>query len=220
MKTFQNILFDLDGTIINPEEGILNSIKHALNRLEIKCPKDEDLKKFIGPPLIDSFSSHFNLSNEKSIIAVNFYREYYSTKGVFQNTLYDGIREVLESLHQKKYQLFIATSKPTIFAYQIISNFKLDHLFSDIAGSNLDHTRNDKSEIIDFLIKSNKLNPTKSIMIGDTFYDIVGAKNNKIKSIGVTYGFGKLKELESADFLASNCKNISEILIFKALPTK
>jgi phosphoglycolate phosphatase len=196
MDNIKNILFDLDGTIINPKEGILNSIKYSLNHLKLSIPSDKELEKFIGPPLIDSYSKNFNLSPEQATKAVNLYRDFYADKGVHQSVLYNNIEEILNYLSNKNYRLFVATSKPTVFAKAIITHYNLNSLFIDVVGANLDNTRKDKTDIIDFTLKSHNLKSNESVMIGDTIYDIIGAKNNNLISIGVTYGFGSRLELE------------------------
>ena len=124
MKRIENILLDLDGTIIEPEEGIVNSVLYALNKLGIQESNKEDLKSFIGPPLIDSFKIHYGLSESVAIQAVNYYREFFSRKGIYQNVLYPNIEKVLKELTKNGFQLFVATSKPTVYAKQIIENFK------------------------------------------------------------------------------------------------
>jgi phosphoglycolate phosphatase len=209
MDNIKNILFDLDGTIINPKEGILNSIKYSLNHLKLSIPSDKELEKFIGPPLIDSYSKNFNLSPEQATKAVNLYRDFYADKGVHQSVLYNNIEEILNYLSNKNYRLFVATSKPTVFAKVIITHYNLSSLFTDIVGANLDNTRKDKSEIINFTIQSNNLNANESVMIGDTIYDIIGAKNNNLISIGVTYGFGSKLELEKANYIINDIQELT-----------
>tara|TARA_R110001592_G_scaffold125325_5_gene335242 strand:- start:871 stop:1515 length:645 start_codon:yes stop_codon:yes gene_type:complete len=211
MNNIKNILFDLDGTIINPKKGIFNSIKYSLSQLKLPVPSDKELEKFIGPPLIDSYAKYFNLSSEEAIKAVNFYRDFYSDKGVHQNLLYNSIKETLNYLSNKNYRLFVATSKPTVFAKAIITHYNLSSLFTDIVGANLDNTRKDKTDIIDFTLESNNLNASESVMIGDTIYDIIGAKNNNLISIGVTYGFGSKLELEreKANYIIDDVKELA-----------
>jgi len=208
------ILFDLDGTLTNPKEGIINSILYALKKLGIQENHLNKLDTFIGPPLRDSFIKRYNLNNILADKAMLYYREYYSAKGIFENFLYSGISELLESLSNKKYQLFVATSKPTVYALEVLSHFKLDGYFMETVGSHLDNTRSDKTEIISHIISTHGLHASNSVMIGDRKHDIIGAKNNSMRTIAVTYGFGSLEELilHQPDFLADNCQEIEALL--------
>ncbi len=210
-----NVLFDLDGTLTNPKKGIVNSILYALEKLDIKENCINELDTFIGPPLRDSFMTRYNLSDNLADNAITFYREYFSTKGLFENELYSGVTELLESLFVQKYQLFVATSKPTLYADKILRHFNLDKYFMEIIGSNLDNTRTDKKEIISHIVSIHSLEPRNSIMVGDRKHDIIGAKNNSMKSVGVTYGYGSLEELSSQqpDFIINDCNELKSIIM-------
>ncbi len=214
MEKIKNILFDLDGTIIEPQEGIINSILFALNKMDIREENHQELKSFIGPPLIDSFATRYHLNKGKAEKAVNYYRQYFSKKGMYQTTLYPDITKVLGRLKDENYNLFIATSKPTIYAKKILINFKIFNLFKEVTGSNLDNTRRDKTEIIGFILKTYGLDPNGTLMIGDRKFDIIGAKNNALMSIGAVYGHGSLEELqaEKVDFIANNCEELYTII--------
>lgn len=215
MSELKNILVDLDGTIIDPKEGIINSIIYSLDKMGLEEKDTEQLIKFIGPPLIDSYMKYYNLNIDEATKAVSFYREYYSEKGIYQNRLYDNVKEMLSSLKQLEYNLFIATSKPTFFAEKIIDFYGINHLFEEVVGSNLDNTRKDKFEIIEFILNKYNLEKSQTVMIGDTKFDIVGAKKNKIKSIGVAYGYGTQHELESegAEFIIGNIKELNTLIL-------
>lgn len=210
MKKFKNLLFDLDGTITDPKEGIINSILYALEKLNIYENNINELDNFIGPPLKNSFKNRYKLSNEQAEKAIQFYREYFSDKGLYENKLYDGMKNVIEQLYNQNLKLFIATSKPTIYAEKILIHFNLDSYFTKIVGSNLDNTRTDKTEIISYLITKYSLDIHDTIMIGDRKHDIIGAKNNEVKSIAITYGYGSLEELNfcKPDFIIHNCKEL------------
>ncbi len=214
MNQIKNILFDLDGTIIEPEVGIINSILFALDKMDIRASNKEELKAFIGPPLIDSFEIHYGLNKENAAKAVNYYREYFSEKGIYQNTLYPEITNVLKQLKNEDYKLFIATSKPTIYAEKILEHFKIINLFEGVVGSNLSNSRKDKEEIVHFVINTYNLIRNETIMIGDRKFDIIGARKNSIKSIGVTYGHGSLDELqgEKASYIVDNCLDLPNII--------
>jgi len=215
MRKLRNILFDLDGTIIDPKEGIINSIIYSLDKMGLEEKETEQLRKFIGPPLVDSYIKYYNLNIEQANKAVSFYREYYSKKGIYQNGLYDNVKEMLLELKDLGYNLFIATSKPTFFAGKIIDFYGINHLFEEVIGSNLDNTRKDKFEIIKFILHKYNLEKSQTIMIGDTKFDIVGAKKNNIKAIGVTYGYGTQRELEKeeAEFIIENIKELNTLIL-------
>ncbi len=213
--SIDNILFDLDGTLTDPREGIVNSILFALKKLGINENNIHELDSFIGPPLRDSFRKRYNLALETAATAVSYYREYYSVKGIFECKLYPGIAELLESLSSRGYKLFVATSKPTQYAKEVLEHFKIQTYFEEIIGSNFDNTRTDKTEIIAYIILEYGLIPGRTVMIGDTKYDIIGAKNNAIKSIGVNNGYGTQEELLSShpDFAVNNCHQIGSLFI-------
>jgi phosphoglycolate phosphatase len=210
-----NILFDLDGTLTDPKEGILNSILFALERLGIHENSIDELDTFIGPPLRESFVKRYNLTNELADKAMFYYREYFSVKGIYENKIYPGVKEMLESLSDHHYKLFVATSKPTVFAVEVLRYFKIDSYFNEIVGSNLDNSLTDKTEIISYLVSANGLQVNDSIMIGDRKHDIIGAKNNSMKTIAVTYGYGSSEELLShhPDFIANNCGEIDALFL-------
>ncbi len=215
MDKIDNILFDLDGTLTDPKEGIVNSILFALKKLRIHEKNISDLDTFIGPPLRESFVKRYNLTNELADKAMLYYREYFSVKGINENKIYPGVKEMLESLSNHNYKLFVATSKPTIFALEVLRYFKIDSYFSEIIGSNLDNTRTDKTEIISYIISKYGLKAGSSVMIGDRKHDIIGAKNNSMKTIAVTYGYGSPEELLSCqpDFILHNCPEIEALFV-------
>ncbi|NLI60642.1 MAG: HAD hydrolase-like protein [Clostridiales bacterium] len=196
---YKKILFDLDGTIIDSQAGITKSAQYALKRFGIIVDDLEELIPFIGPPLKDSFMDRYGFSEQDAIQAVKYYREYFADHGVFANTLYPGIEDLLRRLHSEGRLLFIATTKPTIYTEQILDEYKLSHLFSYVCGANLDGTRTDKSEIIKTVIDESKISIEDTVMIGDRKYDIIGAYNNKIDSIAVGYGFGSEEELRATN---------------------
>lgn len=197
--TYQQILFDLDGTITDSAEGIYNSIRFAL--LEMGRPPLEafELKKFIGPPLIHSFQQYCGMSAAESEQAVQYYREYYREHGIYENRLYDGIELVLRQLKKADKMLYIATSKPEPFAKQIVTYFSLDQYFQGVYGATLDGTRSKKGAVIRYALEEAKITDvSQTLMIGDRSHDIVGAKENELDSTGVLYGFGSESELAEA----------------------
>jgi phosphoglycolate phosphatase len=214
MDKIDNILFDLDGTLTDPKEGIVNSIVFALNKLGIHEKDIAELDTFIGPPLRESFLKRYNLTNELADKAMFYYREYFSVKGIYENKIYPGVKEMLESSDQH-YKLFVATSKPAVFAVEVLRYFKIDSYFDEIVGSNLDNSLTDKTEIISYLVSTNGLQVNDSVMIGDRKHDIIGAKNNSMKSIAVTYGYGSTEELllHQPDLIVNNCKEIEALFL-------
>lgn len=211
---YENILFDLDGTLTDPYTGIINGVKYALNKFGIIEDDDDKLKLFIGPPLIWSFKEYYNFDSDKAKDAVNYYREYYSQKGIFENILYENIDILLKTLMQNMKKCMVATSKPTDFAERILKYFNIDNYFCYVLGSNLNGTFSDKDEIINKVIIDNNLDKSKTIMIGDRKHDIIGAKKNNIDSIAVLYGYGNREELEAVEpvFICNNVLDILDII--------
>lgn len=188
---------------------------YALKKYGINVKDRNELNKFVGPPLSDSFQKYYGFSCEESKTAIEYYREYYSKKGIIENLLYDGITTLLKNLKDCGVNLILATSKPGVFAKQILEHFNIDKYFTNITGSNLDGTMIKKDEIIKHIIGScNIADLSEAIMIGDREYDIKGAKKEGIKSIGVLYGYGVRAELENAgaDFIVENPAEIWSII--------
>ena len=195
---FEYALFDLDGTLTDPALGITNSIIYALEKMGREIPPRESLYSFIGPPLIQSFQS-LDMTKEEAERALQIYREYFSVKGLFENTVYDGIPNALCKLNDCGIKLLLATSKPELYAKQIIEHFGLDKYFTAIYGASMDEKRVDKADVIRYAAKSAGIaNLNKAVMIGDRMHDILGAKKNGIVSIGVLWGYGSEDELKEA----------------------
>ncbi|WP_438350052.1 HAD family hydrolase [Paenibacillus sp. FA6] len=192
---FQYILFDLDGTLTDPKMGITQGVQYALNRFDIVEDDLDSLEPFIGPPLSYSFAEFYGFSELDCQKAIGYYREYFADQGLYENEVYAGIPELLQTLVDQKKTLIVATSKPTVYAEKIIRHFGMDSFFQQIYGSNLDNTRSDKSDIIRSIIDENDLDKSRMIMIGDRKYDIIGANHNGIASIAVEYGYGSREEL-------------------------
>lgn len=196
---YEIILFDLDGTLTESGLGIVNSILFALGKMGIHESNKEKLKKFIGPPLVESFMRYYNLTEENAKRAVSFCQEYLKNKGIYEAPLYDGIKEVLEELESSGKTLFVATSKPEVFARQILKYLQVDIYFADIVGSNIDGSKVKKEEIISYLLEKNKIaDKSQVVMVGDREHDIWGAKKVGIDSVGVLYGYGDYQELKAA----------------------
>ncbi len=187
------VLFDLDGTITDSQEGIIHSIQYALKKKGIECEADE-LKSFIGPPLKGSFQEKFPQIDPDE--AITDYREYYADKGIFENRVYEGIPELLAKLKDMNIRAAIATSKPEGYARQIIDHFGLSDHIEAVYGATMDSSRVNKEDILDYaLAKSHAESP---IMVGDRKFDIEGAHAHHLPGVGVTYGFGSRQELEKA----------------------
>lgn len=208
------ILFDLDGTITDSQLGIKNSVAYALNHFGIKVDNMDSLNKYIGPPLRQSFMTFAGLSEENSHIGMTKYREYYGPKGIFENELYSGIVDLFEKLKKDNKKIVLSTSKPWIYAEIILEHFNIKKYFDFVAGSELNGVRTKKDDVIKYAIDKYNIDTNNAIMIGDRKHDILGAKANGIKTIGVLYGFGSKDELESAgaDYIAENTEDIYNII--------
>ncbi len=212
----KHVLFDLDGTLTDPKIGITKSVAYALEKFNVSVDSLDDLEKFIGPPLRDSFKDFYGFSEEEANTAVEYYRERFSDKGLYENAIYSGIKELLEKLKSLGKTLIVATSKPTVYAVKILEYFDILEYFEFVAGSEIDGTRSDKAEVIAFALTQNKISELSDvIMIGDRKYDIIGAKKTGIKSIGVLYGYGDLEELNQAkaDYIVRDVRELEEILL-------
>lgn len=216
MKEYKYILFDLDGTLTEPAEGITNSIKYALEKCGISGVTTEELLKFIGPPLRDTFMEFYDFSEEDAEKAVAYYREYFSGKGIFENRVYDGIPELLDKLKQKGKKLLVATSKPEKFTNQILEHFDLAKYFEFVAGATMDNSRNKKADIIRYALEHiQEKDYDRVIMVGDRHYDIDGAIANHIDSVGVLYGYGTKEELTKAGatYIVSSVKELEKLTL-------
>lgn len=211
---FETLLFDLDGTLTDPFEGITNSVVHALEKFGIAVEDRRTLTKFIGPPLFDSFTHFYGMDEVTARQAITYYREYFETTGLFENAVYPDIPPVLEELRRRGKRLVVATSKPEKFAVQIMKHFSLDGYFSLIAGATLDDTRIKKADVIAYALAESGADGRSSAMIGDREHDIFGAKANGLYSVGVLYGFGSREELlrAGADAIAATPHALLNIL--------
>lgn len=215
MKNYKYILFDLDGTLTDPKVGITKSVMYALKEMRDIDANTDELTHFIGPPLKDSFIKYYGFSGEDADKAVVYFRTYFKSKGIHENIIYDGIKDLLKALKAKGIELYVATSKPTVFAEIVIKNFDLQDYFTGVVGSNLDGTRTSKSEVIAAVLKEISQKGTDDIlMIGDREYDINGAKAFDMDTVGVEYGYAKAGELESAGatYIVPTVKDLKHLL--------
>lgn len=199
MKKYQYILFDMDGTLVDSEPGILDYLKETLKTLGVEKYEANYLRKFLGPPLKDSFLAYFNMEESEAEAAVKIFRSHYSNEGMYKSKLYKGIKETLAFL-SGKYDLFIATSKPTPYTEIIAKELGIHQYFRGIAGSNLDNSRGKKEEVIQYILDEfSILDKSQSLMIGDKAQDLIGARKCEIDGAGVSYGYGTMEELSSQE---------------------
>ena len=210
---YQYILFDLDGTLTDPKLGITKSVAYALKSYGIQVDDLDSLLKFIGPPLQESFVKYYGFSEEQGAEAVEKYREYFKPYGIYENKVYDGVENMLTELVKCGKKVILATSKPEIYARQILDYFKVMPYFDQVLGANMDGTRLKKAEVVRDALK---LYPDcRAVMVGDREYDIKGADANQIDSIGVLYGFGSREELEGAGAtrIVNDIHELKEVLL-------
>ncbi len=195
-----NILFDLDGTLTDSKPGIINCLEHALSSLRLDIPPSKTLESMIGGSLRDVFRTLLPVESSDADVeqAVSLYRQRFSTKGLFENSLYAGIPEILKELSQLGHELYLATAKPLVFAEQILDHFNLRQWFSGIYGSGLDGQHEIKRDLIAFVLNDAGLNQAQTMMVGDRFHDIHGAIHNRVYPVGVLWGYGSKSELQDA----------------------
>ncbi|MFP7199562.1 HAD family hydrolase [Lysinibacillus halotolerans] len=216
MNKYKIILFDLDGTLTDPKEGITNSVQYALKKMNIDEVNLDYLEQFIGPPLHHSFAEFYNFDDSQTKKAVEFYRERFKEKGMFENELYSGIPSLLMKLKKQEYKLVVATSKVTEFANQILQYFQLDPFFELVVGSHFDGTRSSKAEIIQYILNQyHGHSLCDFVMIGDRKYDGIGANKVGIDFIAVTYGYGSLQELKECEptLIVPSVDQLQEVLL-------
>lgn len=216
MHRKQVYLFDLDGTLTEPGEGITNSVMYALDKFGIHEADREALYRFIGPPLLDSFMQFYGMPQEQAEQAVAAYREYFSVKGLFENRVYDGIPALLQSLRDQGKTLAVATSKPEVFTLRILDKFDLSKYFQFVGAASLDSSRSQKADVIRHTLHlCGHPAPDTVVMIGDRKHDILGAAENGIQSVGVLYGYGDRPELEAAgaDAIAQSVEQLKALLV-------
>ncbi len=216
MRDYQYLLFDLDGTLTDSADGILNSVLYALGKMGRQTMSREQLLAFVGPPLLDSFRNCCGMSTEEGEQATVYYREYFKEKGWMENRVYDGIPEALARLKDAGKKLYIATSKPEVFAKNIAEHFGIAGYFEEIIGASLDGSVSKKGDVIDLVIrKIGETHRSEILMIGDRDQDVNGAAQNRIPCLGVLYGYGSREELEraGADRICRTPQELTEILL-------
>ena len=190
------ILFDLDGTLTDSGEGIINCAILALEHFGLPIPSREAMRVFVGPPLHESFINH-GVPADQAEEAIRIYRSRYIPIGKFENVPYPGIREMLETLQAAGHKLFVATSKPEKMSSEILEHFDLAKYFDQICGATMDASRSSKEAVIEYLLHQNG-RADNMIMVGDTKFDVIGAKSHGIPTIGVSWGYGEVSDMEAA----------------------
>ena len=212
---FKAVLFDLDGTLTDPYEGITRSVQHSLRYYGIER-EQETLKAFIGPPLTESYEKYFGFTHEQAVEAVEHYREHFAVKGLFENEVYPGIPELLAHLKNAGMKILLATSKPHVFAVRILEKFGLAPYFDAVAGSELDGGRVKKADVIRYLYENGAIGKNDpAVMVGDRLHDVDGAHECGLPCIGVLYGYGSREEMEEhhADYIAATVAELEELLL-------
>ena len=209
------LLFDLDGTLTDPFEGITRSVEYALNAFGIEVEDRRTLAPFIGPPLVESLTERYGFTMEDAVAAVAKYREYFAVKGLYENELFEGIPELLNDCRKAGYKISMATSKPTHYAKIIAEHFDIARYFDAIHGSSLDGSRITKSSVVAEAVREEGLEPERALMIGDRRHDVEGAREHGIKTVGVLYGYGSLEEHTAAGaaYIAKDLDELRELLI-------
>ncbi len=222
---YQYILFDLDGTLTDPKIGITTCVQYALHKMGIEEPNLDKLEPFIGPPLKDSFCEFYGMTEEEACQAILYYRERFSSIGLYENEIYPGILQLLDALKKADRKTAVASSKPTVFVRKILEHFQISIYFDVIVGSELDGTRSRKEEVVEEALRqlvpddwNDKRQTVLSehiVMIGDRRFDVEGAKEHRVASIGVDYGYASEGELEEAgaDIVVETVEELSKVLL-------
>ena len=219
---YQYLLFDLDGTLTDSAEGIIKCVQYALEKLGIIENDTEKLKVFVGPPLQESFQTVFGFDEETTKKAIAYYRERFKPVGMYENTVYEGIPEMLKTMKENGKVNLIASSKPEAFVKTILEHFDIAKYFDIIVGASMDNSRNTKEAVIEEALSQlksldqyGKCDDDKCVMIGDRKYDINGAKYFGLRSIGVAYGFAPEGELEAAgaDVIVDTVEELTQVLL-------
>ncbi len=198
--TTKAILFDLDGTLTDSGEGVINCARLALEHFGIPSPTDTEMRRFVGPPLRESFA-RMGVPAEGIETAMEVYRSRYNPIGIFENTPYHGIHDLLARLKAQGHRLYVATSKPETMALRILERFQLTEYFDCVCGATLDKARDSKSAVIACLLEQVE-DPQQAVMIGDTAYDVIGAADHGIPTIGVAWGYGQPQDMLEAGAMA------------------
>ena len=214
--SYKYILLDLDGTVTDSAEGVINSVAYSLEKLGYPVEDKSTLMKFIGPPLTESFKDFYNFDEDTIELGVKYYREYYTDNGIFENRLYDGIKELLKTLKENGKTVILATSKPEGYAKRILEHFNVSQYFDLIAGSTFDAERNTKTDVLKYALKESGIEDLgTAVMVGDRKHDIIGAHDVGLACAAILYGYGNETEFKEygADFIVDTVKDLEKFLI-------
>ena len=217
------ILFDLDGTLTDSYEGIINGFRYALGKLDIE-PKPETFRKYIGPPIAWSLQTYYGMEEKQAELGLRYFRDYYNAKGIFENHPYPMVEEMLQVLYAHDKKLMVATAKPEDMALRVLEHFHLLDYFCFTAGITVDkagssddpNERSSKEDVIRYVLRTNGiLDPENAVMVGDRGSDILAAKQFGLQTVGITYGFGTEEELRmaGADFIAETPMKVAEYIV-------
>lgn len=213
---FKTVFFDLDGTLTDPKEGILNSVRYALSAMKWSLPPDTQMTDFIGPPLFEAFFRIAGMSEEEAVRAVSEFRTYFSTKGILENRLFDGIPALLATLRERGIGVALATGKPEVFAKRILEHFGIAEYFTTVSGIPLDDERGDKVEVLLRAMRAEGVeDPRTCLMVGDRRYDVSAAHACGMPACGVLFGYGSHAELSSAgaEYLFADIPALADFLL-------
>lgn len=212
---WDNILFDLDGTLTDPGEGITGSVRHAMEQMGFAVPAQDVLESFIGPPLDEGFSAVCGFSDEEIDQAVQHFRTYFSHTGHKQNKLFAGVPQMLALLQQEGRRLYLATSKPLPLAIEVLERFDLMEYFHLVVGSDINHNGRKKAEVVQEVLQRGDIDPATAVMVGDRRHDVAGAHANGVPCVGVLFGYGSQEEFEQAgaDYIARDIPHLQKILL-------
>jgi phosphoglycolate phosphatase len=215
LRKLHNVLFDLDGTLVDSSKTILDSVFHALETLGVDPQSGPDVRSLIGMPLFDIFVGQYGMAEDRAQLAIDHYRAYYEQLNQAGTTVFAGVRDGLAALQESGLQLFIATVKPTSIAEKVLSDLGLREHFAGVAGASMGPERRDKTSIIAHALSTFGLIADRTVMVGDRDQDILGARANGLPSMAVTYGFGQRDELAAArpDHSADHFRDVSRILV-------
>ena len=216
MPEYTDLFFDLDGTLTDSGPGIMNALAYAFRRAGKAVPGREVLRRFVGPPLLESYQRFGGLTEQEARECIELYREYYSGQGLFENALYPGIPALLARLKGAGRRLAVATGKPEVYARRIAEHFGIAAYFDLVAGAAMDETRSSKEEVIRYAMERLGISePGAVLMIGDREHDVLGAKRCGMDCMGVLYGYGDREELERAGarYIARDAEDIGHILL-------